>query len=440
MSLRVRIALAAAAAAALAFVVASLAVYAIVRSQLLDQINGSLRERAAVAQQVAAANQNFGQLPAPPFGDAPGVFQFVDLNGDIATPLRGTNKLPIDADVRAVAAGRQKDYYTDETVNGTHLRVLVAPLTTGLAVQIARPLTETDRTLRNLTNSLAIITIGGVGLVFLFAWLVSRRTLTPVRRLTETAERVAVTHDLGQRIEEPGDGELGRLAKTFNEMLGELDESVTAQRQLVADASHELRTPLTSLRTNIEVLARAYGMPAGEREKLLSDMLEQHTELTGLVRDLIDLARGDEPAGVIEDVRIDELADQAIERARRDRPAVKFEARLKETVVRGDRSRLDRAISNLLDNAAKWTEPGTTVEVAVGDGELTVRDHGSGFHEEDLPHVFDRFYRSSKARGMPGSGLGLAIVRQVAEGQGGKVSAENADGGGAVLRWQFASG
>ena len=188
------------------------------------------------------------------------------------------------------------------------------------------------------------------------------------RRLTEATEHVAATHDLGERIEERGDDELGRLASSFNAMLEALDESVGAQRRLVADASHELRTPLTSLRTNIEVLERARDMPEGERRRLLDDMLDQQAELATLVTDLIDLARGDEPEGAIEDVRIDELARGAIDRAERARSRVEFESELSPCVVRGDRARLDRALSNLLDNAAKWTDPGTSVVVTVGDG------------------------------------------------------------------------
>ena len=210
-------------------------------------------------------------------------------------------------------------------------------------------------------------------------------------------------------------------------MLGALEESDRAQRQLVADASHELRTPLTSLRTNIEVLASDRQLPPGERERLLSDVVEQLGEMTTLISELIELARGEQHRVEPEDVRLDLVAAGAVERTRRNRPGVEFRTDLAR-VARSTESpeTLDRALGNLLDNAAKWSPPGGEVEVSVRDGEVTVRDHGPGIDEEDLPYVFDRFYRAPSARGLPGSGLGLAIVRQVAQAHGGTVVAERA--------------
>jgi two-component system sensor histidine kinase MprB len=213
-------------------------------------------------------------------------------------------------------------------------------------------------------------------------------------------------------------------------MLAALEQSTRAQRQLVADASHELRTPLTSLRTNIEVLGGGRELPPGEREKLLHDVNEQTRELTSLIAELIELARGEQPQPEPEDVRLDLVAADAVERARRNRPAVTFRTDLAESVVHGVPNNIERAVANLLDNAAKWSPPGGDVEVRVADGAVTVRDHGPGIDEEDLPYVFDRFYRAASARGMPGSGLGLAIVKQVAEAHGGTVAAERAEGGG----------
>jgi two-component system, OmpR family, sensor histidine kinase MprB len=251
-----------------------------------------------------------------------------------------------------------------------------------------------------------------------------------VRRLTAATENVTETGDLSERIDDHGRDELSRLAASFNTMLGALEESTRAQRQLVADASHELRTPLTSLRTNIEVLASERALPAGERERLLKDVVEQLGEMTMLIAGLIDLARGEQPAADPEEVRLDLVASEAVERARRDRPAVNFVTDIEESVVHGVPSTIERAVANLLDNAAKWSPPNGEVEVAVRNGQVTVRDHGPGIDEADLPHVFDRFYRAPSARGMSGSGLGLAIVRQVAVAHGGSVVAERAEGGG----------
>jgi two-component system sensor histidine kinase MprB len=304
-------------------------------------------------------------------------------------------------------------------------------------VMVARPLTEVDESLRRLGVLLLLIAAGGIALAAVLGLLISRTALAPVTRLTETAERVSVTGDLSERIEVgEGTDELSRLATSFNTMLGALEESTRAQRQLVADASHELRTPLTSLRTNIEVLLANRELPDDERNRLLSDVIEQLEEMTTLISELIELARAEQQTAEPEDLRLDLLTSDAIERVRRNRPGVAFTTSLERSVVRGVPATLERAIGNLLDNAAKWSPPGTNVEVEVRDGSVAVRDHGPGIAEEDLPYVFDRFYRARSARGMPGSGLGLAIVRQVAEAHGGEVRAERANGGGTrmVLR------
>jgi two-component system sensor histidine kinase MprB len=258
-----------------------------------------------------------------------------------------------------------------------------------------------------------------------------------VRRLTAATERVSETGDLSERIDVGGQDELSRLAGSFNTMLGALEgstraleESARSQRQLVADASHELRTPLTSLRTNFEVLMNERELPPDERRRLLDDVVEQIGEMTALISELIELARGAEAPGRSEEVRLDVLTAEAVERAQRDRPGLTFSTDLDEATVVGVPESLARAVGNLLDNAAKWSPPGGEVEVVVRDGAVVVRDHGPGIADEDLPYVFDRFYRSPSARTMSGSGLGLAIVRQVAQAHGGDVQAERAEGGG----------
>jgi two-component system, OmpR family, sensor histidine kinase MprB len=231
-----------------------------------------------------------------------------------------------------------------------------------------------------------------------------------------------------------GEDELGRLGAHFNRMLGGLDQSLRTQRQLVADASHELRTPLASLRTNIEVLQRSPGLVAPERDRLLKDVISQVEQLTKLIQDLIDLARGDQAPQEMEDVRLDWIVAAAVQRASTNWPALRFDTDLTESVVVGQAGRLDRAVSNLLDNAGKWSMPGQVIEVRVTDHEVTVRDHGPGIDHADLPYVFDRFWRAPGARAMPGSGLGLSIVRQVAEVHGGTVAAELPVGGGTLMR------
>jgi two-component system sensor histidine kinase MprB len=233
---------------------------------------------------------------------------------------------------------------------------------------------------------------------------------------------------------------VGQLATRFNAMLDRLqssraavDESVRAQRQLVADASHELRTPVTSLRTNVEVLLQGGALSDEDRQRLLADVVEQSEELSALVGDLIELARADQPIESPDDVRLDGIVEEAVDRARRNAPGIEFDTHLEPVVVDGVPERLLRAVNNLLDNAARHTHPGTSVEVRVDSTGVRVRDHGDGVDPQDLPHVFDRFYRGVNSRGRQGSGLGLAIVRQVAEQHGGSVTATNAPDGGAVF-------
>jgi two-component system sensor histidine kinase MprB len=332
--------------------------------------------------------------------------------------------------VLEVAAGEADPFFTDATIADTHVRVLTFPVTPGVALQILRPLEEVDDTLDRLKAFLILIALAGVGLAAALGLIVSRAATAPVARLTRATERVTETGDLSERIDARGQDELSRLAGSFNAMLGALEESTKAQRQLVADASHELRTPLTSLRTNFEVLMSDRELEPEERRRLLDDVVEQIGEMTTLIAELIELARGDQLPSEPEDVRLDLVAHDAVERVRRDRPGVTFNTDLRESVVRGVPSSLERAIGNVLDNAAKWSPPGGDVDVSVDDGTVTVRDRGPGIDDADMPYVFDRFYRSPSARTMPGSGLGLAIVRQVAEAHGGDVVAERAEGGG----------
>jgi two-component system, OmpR family, sensor histidine kinase MprB len=251
---------------------------------------------------------------------------------------------------------------------------------------------------------------------------------------------VSETGDLSLRIEEPGtQDEIGRLAERFNAMMGALETSVTAQRQLVADASHELRTPLTSVRANIDLLASGRLTDPAERERLIADVRVQLEELTAIVNDVVDLTRGAEQPTTVEDVRLDDVVRADVERFERRASHPPVEVDAEPSIVTGDAARISRAVRNLLENAATWGPPDGAIEVTVRDATVSVRDHGPGFAEEDLPHVFDRFYRSTSARGMPGSGLGLAIVRQVAEAHGGRAVAENAPGGGALVRLEVSS-
>ena len=379
-------------------------------------------------------DQFFLRIPGPELGGPGGYVQVFGPQGAIRAPGDDL-ALPVDERTRETAADGGS-YYSDARVGGVHVRILTTAIGNGYVVQIARPLTEVDDSLGRLRTILVLVALGGIGLAAALGLVVARTALAPVRRLTEATEEVTETRDLSRRMADEGTDELGRLAGSFNTMLAALEDSARSQRRFVADASHELRTPLTSLRTNIEVLARDDDMPAEERERLLADVVEQLAEMSELVAELVALDRV-EDEGEREDVRLDLVAGEAIDRVRRNRGGVTFVPDLEETVVTGVPGSIERAIGNLLDNAAKWSPPGGAVEVSVRAGEVAVRDHGPGIDQDDLPYVFDRFYRAPSARGQPGSGLGLAIVRQVAEAHGGRVTAERADGGGTLVRLAF---
>ncbi len=472
MSFQRRVTLASAAAVAVAVAIASLATYVLVRNDLHRHINRSLH---TLATAFVAAQQSLPAQPArphhrhrssasanasastPPYPYSALLHRFPDRPGDITNVVQlvtGTGRmypaykgqlLPLPrqtiTSVAALARGGTGTRSFDTTAHGTQLRVLAMAVGPGYAVVISHSLTEINATLDELGLILIIITLGGAALASLLGWFVARTALAPVRRLTATVRHVAETRDLGERIDERRRDELGSLARSFNSMLTvldqtiqKLDESARVQRQLVADASHELRTPVTSIRTNIEILERVEELPEGERTRLIADVVEQLEELSALINDLIELAREDEHIDSREEVRFDILVTEAIERARRHAPQARFEVSLVPTLVTGVPSRLDRAVNNLLDNAVKFAGTERPIEVSLHDGELEVRDHGPGIDADDLPHIFDRFFRGAHSRALPGSGLGLAIVRQVAELHAGSVSVAAAPDGGTVVR------
>jgi two-component system, OmpR family, sensor histidine kinase MprB len=501
-SFRRRIALAAAAAVAVAVVLASLLTYILTSNQLHSQVDAQLANRARTAGRLQrflkpgdvgtpaakrdserlgldlnglsgsdrdsdegakavgeagtggegeslarygpAARNLFGKLPPGP-DQVRGYQQVINSAGTIVVRSARGVSLPVDTATLALAKNGGEPFFRDARVNGLHLRVLAEPFGSGRAIELAQPLTEVDSLLSRLRLILALLGLGGIAIAAVLGRLVAGAAVLPLKRLTQATEHVTLTRDLSGRIKSTGQDEIGRLARSFNAMLDALessidalDASVHAQRQLVADASHELRTPVTSLRTNIEILQQAEQMDLAERRRLLSDVVEQIEELTLLMNDLIELARGEEPHAAAEEVRLDQLVHEVIERIRRHAPATAFELTLAPTIVPGVPARLERAIKNLIDNAVKYSPPGEPVEIVLGGEELTVRDHGPGIAAADLPHVFDRFYRGAEARGRPGSGLGLAIVRQVVDQQGGRVDAERAPGGGTLMRLRLA--
>ncbi|MFG3405731.1 sensor histidine kinase [Streptomyces sp. NPDC048142] len=465
--LRTRLALAASAAVALVAVGVCAAAFFVIRYELLHQLDLSLTQSATRVVQ-----QNRGEGPQIVAGEcrylsAPACAQIVpaDPAADPAADSAAAYPLPVSAPVREVAAGARAPYYSNVTRFGQPLRMLTTRFGDGRALQVALRADPVEKGVRRAAVLLAAVGGAGVLLAGLLGYAVSRTGLAPVARLTSTAERIAVTRDPRHRIELPPgppgrQDEVTRLAASFNTMLGELEQSVSSQRRLVADASHELRTPLTALRTNAELLARGDRLTPAQRERASGALGRGIREVTGLVNDLIELARDEEPLPLLEEVRIAEVAEHTVAMARTHWPRTRFllevEPGAAEATRPGVPARLARLLTNLLDNAAKFSPPGTPVEVALsaygtgggrgggggdeGGLELTVRDHGPGIPAGDLPYVFDRFYRAEAARALPGSGLGLAMARQIARAHGAELTAGAAPGGGALFTLTFGQG
>jgi two-component system sensor histidine kinase MprB len=437
MPLRRRITLVAATTVACAVAIAILISYFAVRNQLYGQVNNELRDQAA--QYEGSPMQQGGQAPGlgpNDGGSAP--YGRVVAPGQTPQRFAGQLTLPDTYEATEVADGERKAFMTDVTVDGAKLRMYTFPAqgtiagTTRvipIAIQLARPLSTVETVLSTLRWVLTIIFLAVVALAAGLARLATRRVMQPLAQVTATAQLIGETDDLTQRIDVHSDDEIGVLADRFNEMLerleisrAALDASVSSQRQLVADASHELRTPVTSLRTNIEVLLSGAELEHEDRQRLLADVVE-----------LIEVARGDSPPESLEDLRLDRLVEDALDRARRNAPSVEFTERLGPVNVKANPERLLRVVNNLLDNAALHGGHGGPVEVTVSRAGLVVRDHGDGIDESDLPFVFDRFYRGANSRARQGSGLGLSIVRQTVEQLHGSVTAANAQDGGAVF-------
>jgi two-component system sensor histidine kinase MprB len=451
-TLRRRIAGIASLAVALVVLIVAIGVYVAVRSQLRGEVDNALRERAQPVAEFAQREAAFGGpgrpigFGGPPdmrgpgrFGGAQGYVQYLTPDGSAQLPPDEAGALPVSDRDRAIAESGEGAALRDVHVDGAHLRLLTQGAGAAGAVQVARPLDETDSVLHRVLWIMVALGVGGVVLAAVLGEGVATSALAPVRRFTDRTESIAAhPGDPSQRMDVESDDELGRLAASFNTTLDALERSVAAQRQLVADASHELRTPIASLRANIQVLEDEDRLSPEDRAALRADVVAELDELTALVADVVELARGAKPEQVLDDVRLDLIVSAQVERAqRRAGPDVGYQAQIEPTIVSGEPERISRAVSNLLDNARRWSPPGAIVEVQLRGGTLTVRDHGPGFEPGDLPHVFERFYRSDRARALPGSGLGLAIVRQAAESHGGSAEAANAADGGAVVRVRF---
>ena len=432
MSLRVRITLLVAVAVAVAVAAVSGASYVSAREELHDEVDKFLVERAGLIpgrEFRPGGRRQFDAFGLPLQADA--IVQLVNEDGQRFV-FDEDKVLPYDEkDSRKERNG--KPALRNITIDDEPYRMITVDGPGDTTVQVARSLSETEEVLQGLRVRLLLLGGGGVALAALAGWFVASRALVPVDQLTAAAAHVAETQNLGAAIDVERDDEVGRLATSFNTMLEALDSSRQQQHRLVMDASHELRTPLTSLRTNIEVLARRDDMDGDERQRLMHDVTHELEELSSLVTELVELAtdaRADDES--VHAVMLDDIVTRVVARARR-RSGREITLSASPVAVEGRSAMLERAVSTLVENALKWGPEEHPVEVLVSDGMVEVRDHGPGIDDADLPHVFDRFYRSPAARAMPGSGLGLAIVRQIVEAHAGKVWAAAAPGGGALV-------
>ena len=434
MTFRTRLVAASTVAAVVAVLAASSGSFLAARNTVLDAADNSL---TSAAQKIIA-----GQLITTTSATQG---QVIDATGAVVSG----GGLPVTGQVRLVAAGLAPAFFFTVDIDGNQFRELVehlgvgTPVVAGVleeggALQIAT-LLDVGPQLTKLGLLLGAVATTGVLVAVLLGWLVARTALLPLNALTSTVEDLAETTDVSRRLSPGGPDELGRLRRAFNRLLEALESSRRAQSQLVLDASHELRTPLTSLRTNLEVIRRVDELTLDDRSVLVDDVLVQLQELTDLVGDVAELARGDQLPAARELLRLDLLVRDAVHvQVTHGRPQeVTFDLVTEECWILGHGDRLARAVGNLLDNARKWSPPGQAVSVVCREGAVVVHDRGVGIAPEDLPHLFDRFYRSPAARGLPGSGLGLAIVAHVVKAEGGTVQAENDPGGGARLTLQF---
>ena len=418
MSLRARVAITVGAVVFCALAIVAAVVYPVVGADLQSQNDASLVQVAENAPAIAAKLKQSGTLgQLVPFGSTQ-----LQILPDAATgPTNGFVAIT-DHDVQ-VAAGSAEPYFQDEAYGRVVYRIysMQFPGAPGVLVRVAQPASDATSTQAALGWLLVVLVPASAIAAAAVARLAAGRVLRPVGRLTETVERIRATGDLSAPIETPGQDEISRLGQAFAAMTAALDESVGAQRRLVADASHELRTPLTSLITNLELLAEQPDDP--NAPALVAAALAEAGELRVLINDLVELARYGQAPFHIEDVRLDVVAERVAARAAGRAPGLRYELDCRPTLVRGDPDALERAIGNLVDNALKWSPPDGRIRISAAGGTVEVSDDGPGIPADDLPYIFDRFYRSAKARALPGSGLGLAIVRRIADAHDGTVEA-----------------
>jgi two-component system sensor histidine kinase MprB len=449
MTLRWRIALILATVAFLVGTFAALTAYLTTAAELRNGIDDTLRSRAAAVNIAGSGTIGRGGRGGPDGVDddngCPGAGSFqpasaaqlVAIDGTVTPCIEGGAQLSVTAAERALGDGAIE--LRTATVDGARYRVLSTPWHDGGTLQIARSLTESDALLRRLRLQLFGLVAGGIVVSAALGWAVATHIARPITRLRDTAHRIATTLDLSTPVAVGASGEVGDLADSFTTMVDAVARSQEQQRRLVSDASHEMRTPLTSLRSNVELLGRIERVPIDERAEVVADVIDDIDELTALLGELVDLASDLTAAEPSEPVSLGDVARAVAERAeRRSGRSVSVEG--DGSMIQGRPRQLERAVTNLVDNAIKYSQPDTPIDIEVTASTVTVRDRGRGIPPGDLHRVFDRFYRALEVRSEQGSGLGLAIVDEIVRSHHGDVFARNRDDGGAEVGFTVPSG
>ncbi|MCW2824339.1 MAG: hypothetical protein JWQ91_1256 [Aeromicrobium sp.] len=438
LSLALRVAVLTTMAVAVTLSVVSALVYVVVRAEFQNSLDDSMYRRAQAAV-TSGINESLLTIPSARSLAYIGIQPFIVKGGELLPATNGASDYSQLKGYREleVSVGQRERSARTIYLDGVPHRVVAVRAGAGTALVLVQSMESNQDALERLKVILLVSSIAGVAAAGVAGWAVAANGLRPVRRLTAATERVARTAELTP-IEVTGRDELARLTTSFNAMLQALDASQERQRQLVADAGHELRTPLTSLRTNIELIGQAADnterhLTDEQRHEIMGDVRAQLEELTTLVGDLVELARDEPLSRDPEPLDLADVVTQAVDRVRLRAQEVEVEVDLTPWMVIGEPQLLERAITNLLDNAAKWSPPGGTIRVTLREGRVTITDEGPGIAAEDLPHIFDRFYRSSEARTLPGSGLGLSIVKRAAERHGGTVEVSSPPDGGTVF-------
>ena len=429
MSLRWKIAIAVGAMAALATLAVGLLSYRLARDRMYAEIDVSLTEAVENVRSDLRPPDGDGRGPDPVF------YQTQVLGPDGSVRFPPTPAWQPDSQALAVVGWPRRSVVDNVTIDATRYRVRTTGLDNG-AVQVARPLTEVDRVLRSFRTRVAVLVVLVTASATLLGSLIAARVTATLRRLTAAADTVRTTGRFDVSVPTSGNDEVSRLGLAFGSMLESLDQSRAEQQRLVEDAGHELRTPLTSVRTNLDVLRRHPGLAEDERARIVTDLHGEVEEMVELVDEIVTVAAGVATDEAVTEFSLGDLTRRVVERFAR-RTGRQFAISADESPVQAQQSAIERAVSNLLDNAAKFDASGAAVDVRVDAGEVSVIDHGPGFPADELPFVFERFHRATTAQSMPGSGLGLAIVRDVITRNGGSVHAANRLGGGAVVGFRL---